>query len=141
MIKKLHLSMALAAVLALAACKPAAPAQPGPLPDAPHGPIAPAPAVGDPGYSPPDGEDGPMECLAYIDLLRAAIRDNKVTGDSAALKAVSDSLRAEAHKGRADAEFDQYYASSVAVFDDLPMHELQRKAAACIAHPPTQPAP
>jgi len=139
--QKLNLSMAVAAALALTACKPAqtpapAPADPAAAPVA----AAAAPGVGEPGYSPPDADDGPMECLAYIDLLRGAIRDGKVTGDGAALAAASRAMRAEAHKGRSDGEVDQYYASSVAVFDDLPTLELQRKVAHCLANPPKQPS-
>lgn len=134
MTNKLNLSIVLATVCSLSACngpktEPAAPA--------PTATVA-SPGVGEPGYSQPDAEDGPMECLAYIELLRAAIRDGRATGDDAALKVASDSMRTEAGKGRTEGEFSQYYASSVAVFDDLPAAELQRKAGACVANPPSQ---
>lgn len=140
MIRKLNLAIGLAALAALAACKPSPPAA-APSATVATGPSAPAtPGVGEPGYSPPDADDGPMECLAYIDLLRNAIRDGKATGNEAALKTASAAMRAEAHKQRSDDEVAQYYASSVAVFDDLTVLELQRKAAHCLANPPKQPA-
>lgn len=138
MTQKFNLSLALAAaVFGLAACNAPKPAAPAPA--APPA-VAVSPGVGEPGYAPPDADGGPMECLAYLDLMRGAIRDGKATGDEAALKAASDAMRAEAAKGRTEAEVSQYYASSVAVFDDLPVLELQRKSAACIANPPRQPA-
>jgi hypothetical protein len=139
MTSRIVLSLAVALACGLAGCKPATPAADAPSPAVPAQ-AAHRPAVGEPGYAPPDAEDGPMECLAYIDLLRQAIKDGKATGDEAALKAASAAARAEAHKGRTDDEVAQYYASSVAVFDDLAVSELQRKSAACIAHPPAQPA-
>lgn len=138
MTQKFNLTITLAAVLGLTACNAPKPAAPAPA--APPAAAAASPGVGEPGYAPPDAEDGPMECLAYIDLMRGAIRDGKAAGDGAALKAASDAMRAEAGKGRTEAEVSQYYASSVAVFDDLPVLELQRKSAACIANPPRQPA-
>ncbi|MBX7249314.1 MAG: hypothetical protein K1X35_09780 [Caulobacteraceae bacterium] len=117
----------LAATTILAACKPAS--EPAASPAVAAAPAAAAAA-----------EDGPMECLAYIDLLRAAVKEGKASGDEAALKAASDAARAEAGKGMTADEVAQYYASSVAVFDDLSPEDLKRKAEACIAHPPAQPA-
>ena len=127
----LVVALGLALGLALAGCAPrdpaaAAPAAPSAAPSAP----APAERAGQ------DEIDASMECMAHIDLLRQAITDGRASGDAAVLAAESARLRARILTAYTADELAQYYASSVAVFDDVPVDALTRIVDRCLTARP-----
>ena len=80
----------------------------------------------------PEAEVDVMACLAHVDILRDAIENRRAAGDLAALARASKALRAEVRKTMTEDETAQYHASSVAVFDDVPVADLQRITGACV---------
>ncbi|MEJ0061051.1 MAG: hypothetical protein WDM79_16405 [Terricaulis sp.] len=79
-----------------------------------------------------------MACMAYLSLQGSAVAAGTAQGDVAALDAAQAVWRAEAAKSYSQDELAQFFASSVAVFDDTPAEELAAEAATCLS---TAPAP
>jgi hypothetical protein len=80
--------------------------------------------------------DEAVECLAYLDLAATAAKAAKPPEDAAKLEAASAAWRKKAAGLIGPDELAQYYASSVAVFDDLAPAELKGLADGCAAKAP-----
>jgi hypothetical protein len=83
--------------------------------------------------------DEAVECLAYVDLAATAAKAAKPPGDVTKLEAASAAWRKKAEGAMKPDELAQYYASSVAVLDDLTPADLKSHADECVfMAPPAQ---
>jgi hypothetical protein len=75
-------------------------------------------------------------CLGYLLLQRAAMGENRASGDVAPLEAATAAWRASARHTLTADELAQYEASSFAVQDDETAEHIAARAAACVADAP-----
>jgi len=79
--------------------------------------------------------DKAVECMAYLRLHGEALKAATPAGDTAPLEAAEAAWSKKAEAFYKADELAQYFASSIAVLDDLPPEELKIKAQACLAPP------
>lgn len=80
--------------------------------------------------------DTAVACLAYLDLQAEALKKTAPSDDRSALTAANAAWRKKAETFFKPDELAQYYASSIAVFDDLAPAELKAKSDECLAQAP-----
>jgi hypothetical protein len=80
--------------------------------------------------------DDAVECLAYLDLAAAGAKAAKPPQDATKLEASSAAWRKKAEGLLKPDELAQYYASSVAVYDDLTPSDLSGAAGVCVDKTP-----
>lgn len=80
--------------------------------------------------------DKAVECMAYLRLHAEALRTAAPNADTTALEAAEASWRKTADAFYMPDELAQYFASSIAVLDDLTPDEIKMHAEACSASPP-----
>ncbi len=89
----------------------------------------------------PEPEGGVMQCMAMLRLHADALSKATPPGDTAAYDAAFAGYRAMAEPAMTPDELAQFFASSVAVFDDTPAEQIASEANACLAGaPPAPPA-
>lgn len=89
-------------------------------------------ACGDPHYKDTDA----VSCMAFLALQTSAVSEGRATGDVVQLLAAGAAWRALAEQKYASDELAQYFASSVAVFDDVQAAELDLISTTCLATAP-----
>jgi hypothetical protein len=77
-----------------------------------------------------------VSCMAYLALQGAAVSEGRAQGDAATLDAAATAWRALAEQKYLADELAQYFASSVAAFDDMPEAELTLLSGVCAANAP-----
>jgi len=80
--------------------------------------------------------DDPVACMAYLSLQSGAVLEGRAQGDSAALDLANAAWRTHAEQKYTADELAQYYASTVAVFDDASPEDLPLLAAHCASSAP-----
>ncbi|ANP47223.1 hypothetical protein [Candidatus Viadribacter manganicus] len=90
-------------------------------------------ACGEPDYKEADA----VTCMAYLALQSAAVSEGRSAGDAATLDAAGAAWRTLAEQKYSADELAQFFASSVAVFDDVAAPELAQISTACLSHAPT----
>ncbi len=80
--------------------------------------------------------DKAVECMAYIRLHAEALKTAAPAADTTALEAAEANWRKTAEAFYMPDELAQYFASSIAVLDDLTPAEIKMHAEACLAPPP-----
>jgi hypothetical protein len=78
-----------------------------------------------------------VSCMAYLALQSTAVAENRADGDLAALDAAAGAWRAFAERKHPADELAQYFASSVAVYDEMADAEIAAVSARCAATAPT----
>jgi hypothetical protein len=86
--------------------------------------------------APDPASDEAVECMSYLRLSSDSASKAKPPGDAKALEAAYDAWRKKAETDFTADELAQYFASSVAVFDDTPADQLKVKTDACLAKTP-----
>lgn len=89
-------------------------------------------ACGEPHYKDTDA----VSCSAFLTLQSAAVSEGRAAGDAGALDAAGVAWRALAEQKYSADELAQYFASSVAVFDDMQAAELTMISGACLNSAP-----
>jgi hypothetical protein len=85
----------------------------------------------------PHGKDADaVSCMAYLALQSTAVSEGRAEGDAVALDAAGAAWRGLAEQKYTADELAQYFASTVAVFDDVPEAELRLISGLCAAHAP-----
>jgi hypothetical protein len=74
--------------------------------------------------------------MTYLRLSSDAASRAKPAGDTKAMNTAYDAWRRKAEASFTADELAQYFASSVAVFDDTPADQLKAKTDACLAKTP-----
>ncbi len=77
-----------------------------------------------------------VTCMAYLALQSAAVSEGRVSGDTAALDGAVAAWRSLAERKYPAEELAQYFAVSVAAFDEIAVSDLELVSAACMAHAP-----
>jgi hypothetical protein len=77
-----------------------------------------------------------VACMAYLSLQSMAVSEGRAAGDVAALDAANALWRGFAEAKYAADELAQYFASSVAVLDEIEPAELTAIAATCAGAAP-----
>lgn len=77
-----------------------------------------------------------VTCMAYLSLQSAAVANGNAVGDAAELSAANAAWRALAEQKYTADELAQYFASTVAVFDDVLASDRELIAAICQAQAP-----
>jgi hypothetical protein len=81
----------------------------------------------------PYKEADAVTCMAYLSLQSTAVSEGRAEGDAAALDAAGAAYRVLAEQKFTPDEVAQYFASTVAVFDDAATHEVAMIAGVCAA--------
>ncbi len=77
-----------------------------------------------------------VTCMAYLALQSAAVTEGRVAGDAAALDGAAAAWRSLAAQKYAANELAEYFAVSVAGFNDIDPGALEQVSAICLAHAP-----
>jgi len=77
-----------------------------------------------------------VTCMAYLALQSTAVTEGRMTGDATALDTAAAAWRSLAEQKYTADELAQYFASSVAVFDDIAVSDLEQISTACLAQAP-----
>ncbi len=90
-------------------------------------------ACGEPHYKDADA----VTCMAYLALQSTAISEGRSAGDAALFDAAGAAWRSLAEQKYTADELAQYFASSVAVFDEITAPELTQISTTCVSRAPT----
>ncbi len=89
-------------------------------------------ACGEPDYKDADA----VACMAYLALQSSAVSEGRGAGDTASLDAAGAAWRSLAEQKYSADELAQYFASSVAVFDEISAPELASISTTCLSRAP-----
>jgi len=89
-------------------------------------------ACGEPHWKDADA----VGCMAFLALQTSAVSEGRASGDVTQLVSAGAAWRALAEQKYAADELAQYFASNVAVFDDLGSAELTQISTTCLATAP-----
>ena len=90
-------------------------------------------ACGEPDYKQADA----VACMAFLSLQTTAISDGRATGDVAQLVSAGAAWRSLAERKYTPDELAQYFASSVAVYDEIEPVHLTAISTTCLSQAPS----